>query len=188
MSVNLEEKIKKENEQLQKSESLLEKTVKKAMNFGRKPKNTQKKTAPKTSRQEMPEEKEAAIPKETVKKESSKRGIKEKIPAGKTVQQRKKGGRAKNKRSGGAKADRCEKTPAKSQPTGRKQNLPPSPRQEPERKKAPQRRAPSAGADHILAVWAKSAKTLQFMNRAAICLWWTAVLRSRRLICPEWTR
>ena len=55
MSVNLEEKIKKENEQLQKSESLLEKTVKKAMNFGRKPKNTQKKTAPKTSRQEMPE-------------------------------------------------------------------------------------------------------------------------------------
>ena len=49
MSVNLEEKIKKENEQLQKSESLLEKTVKKAMNFGRKPKNTQKKTAPETT-------------------------------------------------------------------------------------------------------------------------------------------
>ena len=78
MSVNLEEKIKKENEQLQKSESLLEKTVKKAMNFGRKPKNTQKKTAPKTSRQEMPEEKEAAIPKETVKKESSKEESKKK--------------------------------------------------------------------------------------------------------------
>lgn len=35
VSVNLEEKIKKENEQLEKSESLLEKTVKKAMNFGR---------------------------------------------------------------------------------------------------------------------------------------------------------
>ena len=78
MSVNLEEKIKKENEQLQKSESLLEKTVKKAMNFGRKPKNTQKKTAPKTSRQEMPEEKEAAIPKETVKKENSKEESKKK--------------------------------------------------------------------------------------------------------------
>ena len=72
VSVNLEEKIKKENEQLEKSESLLEKTVKKAMNFGRKPKNTQKKTAPKASHQEMQEEKEASDSQKVAKKEASK--------------------------------------------------------------------------------------------------------------------
>ncbi|MDD3192965.1 MAG: RNase J family beta-CASP ribonuclease [Oscillospiraceae bacterium] len=67
MSANLEEKIKKENEQLEKSESLLEKTVKKAMNFGRKPKNPQKQTAPQASApKETPEAK--ATPKEEPKK------------------------------------------------------------------------------------------------------------------------
>lgn len=119
MSVNLEEKIKKENEQLQKSESLLEKTVKKAMNFGRKPKNTQKKTAPKTSRQEMPEEKEAAIPKETVKKESSKEESKKKSQPAKRSSNAKKAGGQKTK-DPRRQSDRCEKTPAKSQPTGEK--------------------------------------------------------------------
>ena len=144
MSVNLEEKIKKENEQLQKSESLLEKTVKKAMNFGRKPKNTQKKTAPKTSRQEMPEEKEAAIPKETVKKESSKEESKKKS------QPRKKGGRAKNKRSGGAKADRCEKNACKISADGGENKIYRQvPDRDPDEKKHLKRRAPSAGADHI---------------------------------------
>ena len=150
MSVNLEEKIKKENEQLQKSESLLEKTVKKAMNFGRKPKNTQKKTAPKTSRQEMPEEKEAAIPERDREKRKLKRGIKEKIPAGKTVQQRKKGGRAKNKRSGGAKADRCEKNAYKISADGGENKIYRQvPDRNPNEKKHLKRRAPSAGADHI---------------------------------------
>ena len=144
MSVNLDEKIKKENEQLQKSESLLEKTVKKAMNFGRKPKNTQKKTAPKTSRQEMPEEKEAAIPKETVKKESSKEESKKKS------QQRKKGGRAKNKRSGVAKADRCEKNACKISADGGENKIYRQvPDRNPNEKKHLKRRAPSAGADHI---------------------------------------
>ena len=128
MSVNLEEKIKKENEQLQKSESLLEKTVKKAMNFGRKPKNTQKKTAPKTSRQEMPEEKEAAIPKETVKKESSKEESKKKSQP----------------------ADRCEKNACKISADGGENKIYRQvPDRNPNEKKHLKRRAPSAGADHI---------------------------------------
>ena len=42
MSVSLDEKIKRENELLEKSESLLEKTVKKAMNFTRKRKSPAK--------------------------------------------------------------------------------------------------------------------------------------------------
>lgn len=189
MSVNLEEKIKKENEQLQKSESLLEKTVKKAMNFGRKPKNTQKKTAPKTSRQEMPEEKEAAIPKETVKKESSKGESKKKSQPAKRSSNAKKAAGQKTKDQAAPKQTAAKKRLQNLSRRGRKQNLPPSPRQEPERKKAPQKaRAVSRCGSYLWAVWAKSAKTLQFMNRAAICLWWTAVLRSRRLICPEWTR
>lgn len=120
MSVNLEEKIKKENEQLQKSESLLEKTVKKAMNFGRKPKNTQKKTAPKTSRQEMPEEKEAAIPKETVKKESSKEESKKKSQPAKRSSNAKKAAGQKTKDQAAPKQTAAKKTPAKSRPTGEK--------------------------------------------------------------------
>lgn len=120
MSVNLEEKIKKENEQLQKSESLLEKTVKKAMNFGRKPKNTQKKTAPKTSRQEMPEEKEAAILKETVKKESSKEESKKKSQPAKRSSNAKKAAGQKTKDQAAPKQTAAKKTPAKSQPTGEK--------------------------------------------------------------------
>ena len=120
MSVNLEEKIKKENEQLQKSESLLEKTVKKAMNFGRKPKNTQKKTAPKTSRQEMPEEKEAAIPKETVKKETQRERSKKKSQPAKRSSNAKKAAGQKTKDQAAPKQTAAKKTPAKSQPTGEK--------------------------------------------------------------------
>ena len=150
MSVNLEEKIKKENEQLQKSESLLEKTVKKAMNFGRKPKNTQKKTAPKTSRQEMPEEKEAAIPKETVKKESSKEESKKKSQPAKRSSNAKKAAGQKNKRSGGAKADRCEKNACKISADGGENKIYRQvPDRDPDEKKHLKRRAPSAGADHI---------------------------------------
>ena len=150
MSVNLEEKIKKENEQLQKSESLLEKTVKKAMNFGRKPKNTQKKRRRKHPGRKCRRKKRQLFSKKDREKRKLKRGIKEKIPAGKTVQQRKKGGRAKNKRSGGAKADRCEKNACKISADGGENKIYRQvPDRNPNEKKHLKRRAPSAGADHI---------------------------------------
>ena len=60
MSANLEEKIKKESEQLEKSESLLEKTVKKAMNFGRRPKNVPKKETGDGEKRQAEEKKEEA--------------------------------------------------------------------------------------------------------------------------------
>ena len=83
-------------------------------------------------------------------KRKLKRGIKEKIPAGKTVQQRKKGGRAKNKRSGGAKADRCEKNACKISADGGENKIYRQvPDRDPDEKKHLKRRAPSAGADHI---------------------------------------
>lgn len=149
MSVNLEEKIKKENEQLQKSESLLEKTVKKAMNFGRKPKNTQKKTAPKTSRQEMPEEKEAAILKETVKKEAQKRN-QEKNPSrqnGPATQKRRQGKKQKIRRR---QSRPLRKNACKISADGGENKIYRQvPDRNPNEKKHLKRRAPSAGADHI---------------------------------------
>lgn len=150
MSVNLEEKIKKENEQLQKSESLLEKTVKKAMNFGRKPKNTQKKTAPKTSRQEMPEEKEAAIPKETVKKESSKEESKKKSQPAKRSSNAKKAAGQKTKDQAAPKQTAAKKNACKISADGGENKIYRQvPDRNPNEKKHLKRRAPSAGADHI---------------------------------------
>lgn len=72
MSANLEEKIKKENEQLEKSESLLEKTVKKAMSFGRKPKNVPKKAAGDNEKKQAEQKKEEvkAAAKEPARKKS----------------------------------------------------------------------------------------------------------------------
>lgn len=120
VSVNLEEKIKKENEQLEKSESLLEKTVKKAMNFGRKPKNTQKKTAPKASHQEMQEEKEASDSQKVAKKEASKEEPKKKAQPAKRSSTGKKTAQGQKAKEPAAKPPAAKKASAKSQPTGEK--------------------------------------------------------------------
>ena len=120
VSVNLEEKIKKENEQLEKSESLLEKTVKKAMNFGRKPKNTQKKTAPKASRQEMQEEKEVSDAQKVAKKEASKEEPKKKAQPAKRSSTGKKTAQGQKAKEPAAKPPAAKKASAKTQQKGEK--------------------------------------------------------------------
>ncbi len=117
MSVNLEEKIKKENEQLEKSESLLEKTVKKAMNFGRKSKNTQKKETASDGKQQSEEIKEASAQGKGAAKEPAKK----RQPAGragskKTAQQGQKG----KEPAPSSKQSAPAKAPAKSRQAGEK--------------------------------------------------------------------
>lgn len=117
MSVNLEEKIKKENEQLEKSESLLEKTVKKAMNFGRKPKNTQKKETASDGKQQSEEIMEASAQGKGAAKEPAKK----RQPAGragskKTAQQGQKG----KEPAPSSKQSAPAKAPAKSRQAGEK--------------------------------------------------------------------
>lgn len=149
MSVNLEEKIKKENEQLQKSESLLEKTVKKAMNFRKKTEKYTEKNGAENIPAGNAGGKRGSYSQRDREKRKLKRGIKEKIPAGKTVQQRKKGGRAKNKRSR-RQSDRCEKNACKISADGGENKIYRQvPDRDPNEKKHLKRRAPSAGADHI---------------------------------------
>lgn len=127
VSVNLEEKIKKENEQLEKSESLLEKTVKKAMNFGRKPKNTQKKTAPKASRQEMQEEKEVSDAQKVAKKEASKEEPKKKAqPAKRSSTGKKTAQGQKAKGAGRQNRPQRKKLPLNPSQQEKKQKPPPS--------------------------------------------------------------
>lgn len=111
MSVNLEEKIKKENEQLEKSESLLEKTVKKAMNFGRKPKSA-KKQEPAQSEKGQAEQakKTSAEVKSAAKEPAKKKSQPVKRSGGKKPAQGQKGKEA----APAAKQSATAKTPAKS--------------------------------------------------------------------------
>ncbi len=111
MSANLEEKIKKENEQLEKSESLLEKTVKKAMNFGRKPKNVPKKAAGDGEKKQAEQKKEEV--KGAAKESARKKGQPAKRTGGKKPSQ----GQTE---SAAAKQTAAAKSPAKSrQGTGK---------------------------------------------------------------------
>ncbi len=117
MSVNLEEKIKKENEQLEKSESLLEKTVKKAMNFGRKSKNTQKKEATSDGKQQSEEIKEASAQgKGTAKEPAKKRQSAGRAGGKKAAQQGQKG----KEPAPSSKQSAPAKAPAKSRQAGEK--------------------------------------------------------------------
>lgn len=117
MSVNLEEKIKKENEQLEKSESLLEKTVKKAMNFGRKSKNTQKKETASDGKQQSEEIKEASAQgKGTAKEPAKKRQPAGRAGSKKTAQQGQKG----KEPAPSSKQSAPAKAPAKSRQAGEK--------------------------------------------------------------------
>ena len=117
VSVNLEEKIKKENEQLEKSESLLEKTVKKAMNFGRKSKNTQKKETASDGKQQSEEIKEASAQgKGTAKEPAKKRQPAGRAGSKKTAQQGQKG----KEPAPSSKQSAPAKAPAKSRQAGEK--------------------------------------------------------------------
>ncbi len=112
MSANLEEKIKKESEQLEKSESLLEKTVKKAMNFGRRPKNVPKKETGDGEKRQAEEKKEEA--KSAAKEPAKKKSQPAKRSGGKKTAQEQKG------RQTAAKQAAAAKSPAKSrQGTGK---------------------------------------------------------------------
>ena len=121
MSVDLEEKIKKENEQLKKNERLLEKTVKKAMNFGKKTKNTQKKSTPKTTRQEKIEEKETIVSQQPAKTEIGKGETKKKSQTAKRSATGKKNAQSKKtKEAPETKPSATQKASGKSQASGAK--------------------------------------------------------------------
>ena len=165
---------KKENEQLEKSESLLEKTVKKAMNFGRKPKNTQKKTAPKASHQEMQEEKEVSDAQKVAKKKRHPKKNRRKRPSPRTSlapgKKRRRGKRPRSRRQNRPRSRKRLPLKSASQQE-KKQKPPPSLPPEPGRRK-PQKNRP-AGNRCGLSLWedwGKSGKMLPFMNRATICL------------------